>query len=81
MNDDNSLQEDGLPSHIPERREPIALCCPCFAQARCGHPCPPVRRMRLTPGASGENVVFSTVRRVTGESALSTTVLTFMNSR
>jgi hypothetical protein len=28
---------------------------PCCAQARCGHPYPPVRRMRLTPGACGKN--------------------------
>jgi hypothetical protein len=27
----------------------IALCSPCYAQAQCGHPWPPVRRMRRTP--------------------------------
>lgn len=35
-------------------------CASCYAQARGAHPWPPVRRMRLTPGACGKNFVFFT---------------------
>ena len=37
-------------SHVPGRREAIALRCPCFAQALGGCTWPPVERMHSTPG-------------------------------
>jgi hypothetical protein len=46
----------------PGRRRPIALRSPCSAQAQGGLPWPPVRRIRLTPGACGKNFLFFTPR-------------------
>jgi hypothetical protein len=50
------LKGVGTETRGPGRRRSIALCSPCSAQARGVHPCTPVRRMRLTHGAFGENV-------------------------
>jgi hypothetical protein len=57
-------------SHVPGRREAIALRIPCFAQAQGNHPWLPVERMRSTHGGCGKNVVFFTPHHMTSRAHL-----------
>jgi hypothetical protein len=52
-------------SHVPGRREAIALCSPCFAQAQGDYPWSPVERMRSTRGGCDKNLLFLTPRPMT----------------
>jgi hypothetical protein len=54
----------GSGGHFPDRREPIALRCPCFAQAL---------------GAAGKSIVFFTLRKISTRSGLLRVFLYFMN--
>jgi hypothetical protein len=52
-----------------ERREPIALRCPWFAQTRGNRPWLPVERMRSTPGGCGKNLLFFPLRETDTDQA------------
>jgi hypothetical protein len=67
-------------SHVPGRREAIALRIPCFAQAQGNLPWLPVERMRSTRGGCGKNVVFFTPRHMTSRAQRGSIRMAFGNN-